>query len=288
MLFALALILVALGFKVAAVPFHAWTPDAYQGAPTPAAAFISVGPKVAAMALLARVVTTAFEPLAANASFTLAIIAAATMIIGNLVAISQTDLKRMLGYSSIAHTGYLLVGIASISQTESVTTFVGIPAVLFYGFVYAFMTFGAFAVAYVAETQTGSNEISALHGMSRRAMLPAIAMAIFMLSLTGVPPLSGFVGKLYLLQAAVDANLGWLAIVLVGTSVVSAFYYLRVVVAMFMEDSVATIDDTQPKPVAADSHVLVITIAAGLTVLFGIVGWGLLDWAQTAVSSSLL
>ena len=287
-LFALALILVALGFKVAAVPFHAWTPDAYQGAPTPAAAFISVGPKVAAMALLARVVTTAFEPLAANASFTLAIIAAATMIIGNLVAISQTDLKRMLGYSSIAHTGYLLVGIASISQTESVTTFVGIPAVLFYGFVYAFMTFGAFAVAYVAETQTGSNEISALHGMSRRAMLPAIAMAIFMLSLTGVPPLSGFVGKLYLLQAAVDASLGWLAIVLVGTSVVSAFYYLRVVVAMFMEDSIATTDDTQPKPVAADSHVLVITIAAGLTVLFGIVGWGLLDWAQTAVSSSLL
>ena len=158
----------------------------------------------------------------------------------------------------------------------------------FYGFVYAFMTFGAFAVAYVAETQTGSNEISALHGMSRRAMLPAIAMAIFMLSLTGVPPLSGFVGKLYLLQAAVDASLGWLAIVLVGTSVVSAFYYLRVVVAMFMEDSVATTDDTQPKPVAADSHVLVITIAAGLTVLFGIVGWGLLDWAQTAVSSSLL
>ena len=109
-----------------------------------------------------------------------------------------------------------------------------------------------------------------------------------MLSRTGVPPLSGVVGKRYLLQAAVDANLGWLAIVLVGTSVVSAFYYLRVVVAMFMEDSVATIDDTQPKPAAADSHVLVITIAASLTVLFGIVGWGLLDWAQTAVSSSLL
>jgi NADH-quinone oxidoreductase subunit N len=180
-----------------------------------------------------------------------------------------------------------LVGIASISQTDSITTFVGIPAVLFYGFVYAFMTFGAFAVAYVAETQTGSNEISALHGMSRRAMLPAIAMAIFMLSLTGVPPLSGFIGKLYLLQAAVEADLGWLAIVLVGTSVVSAFYYLRVVVAMFMEDPAVATADAQPKP-AADSHVLVITIAAGLTVIFGIVGWGLLDWAQTAVSSSLL
>ena len=286
-LFAIALILVALGFKVAAVPFHAWTPDVYQGAPTPAVAFISVGPKIAAMALLARVVTVAFEPLAANVAVTLAVIAAATMIVGNLVAISQTDIKRMLGYSSIAHTGYMLVGIASISQTEAATTFIGIPSVLFYGFVYAFMTFGAFAVAYIAETQTGSNEISALRGMARRSPLPAIAMAIFMLSLTGVPPLSGFFGKLYLLQAAVDANLGWLAIVLVGTSVVSAFYYLRVVVAMFMQDPADT-TGTPPRTTAADSHVLVVTIAAALTIAFGIVGWGLLDWAQTAVSSSLL
>jgi NADH-quinone oxidoreductase subunit N len=286
-LFAIALILIALGFKVAAVPFHAWTPDAYQGAPTPSAAFISVGPKIAAMALLARVVTIAFEPLASNVSVTLAIIAAATMIVGNLIAISQTDIKRMLGYSSIAHTGYMLVGIASISQTEAATTFAGIPAVLFYGFVYAFMTFGAFAVAYIAETQTGSNEISALRGMARRSTLPAIAMAIFMLSLTGIPPLSGFVGKLYLLQVAVDANLGWLAIVLVGTSVVSAFYYLRVVVAMFMQDPADTTGNPS-RTTAADSHILVVTIAAALTITFGIVGWGLLDWAQTAVSSSLL
>ena len=291
-LFALALILVALGFKVAAVPFHAWTPDAYQGAPTPAAAFISVGPKVAAMALLVRVVSLAFEPLAANTAIVLAIIATATMIVGNLVAISQTDIKRLLGYSSIAHTGYMLVGVAATQQTGDTTTFTGIPSVLFYGFVYAFMTFGAFAVAYVVENQTGSNALEAFRGLAHRAMLPAVAMAIFMLALTGVPPLSGFLGKLYILQAAVDAGLGWLAVILVATSVLSAFYYLRVVVLMFMEDPNA--DDTlvsdshQATVFTADSHSAVIVIVAGATVALGILGGGLITWAQAAAGSSLL
>jgi len=291
-LFALGLVLVAMGFKVAAVPFHAWTPDAYQGAPTPAAAFISVGPKVAAMALLARIVTLAFEPLAANIAIALAVIAAATMILGNLAAIAQNDVKRLLGYSSIAHTGYMLVGLAAVSQTDGAATFVGIPSVLFYGFVYAFMTFGAFAVAYVVETQTGSNDISAFRGLAQRAPLPAVAMAIFMLSLTGVPPLSGFLGKLYILQSAVDANFGWLAVVLVVTSVVSAFYYLRVVVMMFMQDADESVQaDAGSVPasaVVADTHSAVIAAVAGATVAFGIVGGGLLTWAQSAVSTGLL
>lgn len=291
-LFALGLILVAMGFKVAAVPFHAWTPDAYQGAPTPAAAFISVGPKVAAMALLARVVTLAFEPLAANIAIALAVIAAATMILGNLAAIAQNDVKRLLGYSSIAHTGYMLVGLAAVSQTEDTSTFVGIPSVLFYGFVYAFMTFGAFAVAYVVETQTGSNDISAFRGLAQRAPLPAVAMGIFMLSLTGVPPLSGFLGKLYILQSAVDAEFGWLAVVLVITSVVSAFYYLRVVVMMFMQDAdedvPADAGSVPASAVVADTHSAVIAAVAGATVAFGIVGGGLLTWAQSAVTNGLL
>ena len=291
-LFAVALILVALGFKVAAVPFHAWTPDAYQGAPTPAAAFMSVGPKVAAMALLVRVVSLAFEPVAANTAMVLAIIATATMVVGNLVAISQTDIKRLLGYSSIAHTGYMLVGVAATQQTGDTTTFIGIPSVLFYGFVYAFMTFGAFAVAYVVESQTGSNALEAFRGLAHRAMLPAVAMAIFMLALTGVPPLSGFLGKLYILQSAVDAGLGWLAVILVATSVLSAFYYLRVVVLMFMEDPNA--DDTpvsdshQATVFTADSHSAVIVIVAAATVALGILGGGLITWAQAAASSSLL
>lgn len=291
-LFALGLVLVAMGFKVAAVPFHAWTPDAYQGAPTPAAAFISVGPKVAAMALLARIVTLAFEPLAANIAIALAVIAAATMILGNLAAIAQSDVKRLLGYSSIAHTGYMLVGLAAVSQTEGTATFIGIPSVLFYGFVYAFMTFGAFAVAYVVETQTGSNDIAAFRGLAQRAPLPAVAMAVFMLSLTGVPPLSGFLGKLYILQSAVDAEFGWLAVVLVVTSVVSAFYYLRVVVMMFMQDA----DESVPaeagsvaaSAIVADTHSAVIAATAGATVAFGIVGGGLLTWAQSAVNNGLL
>ena len=291
-LFALGLILVAMGFKVAAVPFHAWTPDAYQGAPTPAAAFISVGPKVAAMALLARIVTLAFEPLAANIAIALAVIAAATMILGNLAAIAQNDVKRLLGYSSIAHTGYMLVGLAAVSQTEGGATFIGIPSVLFYGFVYAFMTFGAFAVAYVVETQTGSNDISAFRGLAQRAPLPAVAMAVFMLSLTGVPPLSGFLGKLYILQSAVDAEFGWLAVVLVITSVVSAFYYLRVVVMMFMQDAdeaaPAAAGEVPASAIVADTHSAVIAAVAGATVAFGIVGGGLLTWAQSAVSNGLL
>ena len=291
-LFALGLVLVAMGFKVAAVPFHAWTPDAYQGAPTPAAAFISVGPKVAAMALLARIVTLAFEPLAANIAIALAVIAAATMILGNLAAIAQNDVKRLLGYSSIAHTGYMLVGLAAVSQTEGGATFIGIPSVLFYGFVYAFMTFGAFAVAYVVETQTGSNDISAFRGLAQRAPLPAVAMAVFMLSLTGVPPLSGFLGKLYILQSAVDAEFGWLAVVLVITSVVSAFYYLRVVVMMFMQDAdeaaPAAAGEVPASAMVADTHSAVIAAVAGATVAFGIVGGGLLTWAQSAVSNGLL
>ncbi len=291
-LFAVALILVALGFKVAAVPFHAWTPDAYQGAPTPAAAFMSVGPKVAAMALLVRVVSLAFEPVAANTAMVLAIIATATMIVGNLVAISQTDIKRLLGYSSIAHTGYMLVGVAATQQTGDTTTFIGIPSVLFYGFVYAFMTFGAFAVAYVVENQTGSNALEAFRGLAHRAMLPAVAMAIFMLALTGVPPLSGFLGKLYLLQSAVDADLGWLAVILVATSVLSAFYYLRVVVLMFMEDPNAdetlVSDSRQATVFTADSHSAVIVVVAAATVVLGVLGGGLITWAQAAASSSLL
>ena len=244
------------------------------------------------MALLARVVTLAFEPLAANIAIALAVIAAATMILGNLAAIAQNDVKRLLGYSSIAHTGYMLVGLAAVSQTEGTATFIGIPSVLFYGFVYAFMTFGAFAVAYVVETQTGSNDISAFRGLAQRSPLPAVAMAVFMLSLTGVPPLSGFLGKLYILQSAVDANFGWLAVVLVITSVVSAFYYLRVVVMMFMQDAdegvAADASSVPASAIVADTHSAVIAATAGATVAFGIVGGGLLTWAQSAVNNGLL
>ena len=298
-LFAVGVVLVALGFKVAAVPFHAWTPDAYAGAPTPLVAFISVGPKLAAIALLARVMGLAFEPVAANVAIAIAVIASATMIVGNLAAIAQTNIKRMLGYSSIAHTGYMLVGLAATVESGDGVTLIGIPAVLFYGFVYAFMNFGAFAVAHVVEYQTGSTDIAAFRGLARRSLLPAVAMAVFMFALTGIPPMSGFLGKLFLIQAAADAELGWLAVILVMTSVVSAFYYLRVVVNMFMQD--AAPDEARAAPAVeaesssdgsvvavADTHWAVLALAAGTTLALGIVGNGLLAWAQEAVSSALL
>ena len=303
MLFATGLILVAFGFKVAAVPFHAWTPDAYQGAPTPLAAFISVGPKVAAVALLARVLGLGFgfegaatgtEPsVVPNIALAIAIIASATMVLGNLVAISQSNIKRMLGYSSIAHTGYMLVGLAAVTRVDADTgiasfDFIGLPAVLFYGFVYAFMNFGAFAVAHIVEYQTGSNSISAFRGLMQRSPLPAVAMAVFMLGLTGIPPLSGFFGKLYILQAAVESDLGWLAVLLVVTSVVSAFYYLRVIVEMFMtdpadEDPSRTVGTTA----VADAHTAVVAATAGATLVLGIVGGGIFAWAQASVAAGL-
>ena len=303
MMFAVGLVLVAFGFKVAAVPFHAWTPDAYEGAPTPLAAFISVGPKVAAIALLARVLGLAFgfegtaegsgPPVVLNIALAIAVIASVTMVVGNLVAISQSNIKRMLGYSSIAHTGYMLVGLAAVTRVEADTgvatfDFIGLPSVLFYGFVYAFMNFGAFAVAHVVEYQSNSNEISAFSGLARRSPVPAVAMAIFMLGLTGIPPLSGFFGKLYILQAAVEANLGWLAVLLVITSVVSAFYYLRVIVQMFMTEPEA--DEAPATPggaVVADAHTAVIIATAGATLALGIVGGGIFTWAQTSVATGL-
>ena len=293
LLAAISLAVAGLAFKISVVPFHAWTPDAYQGAPTPLAAFISVGPKIAAMALLARILTLAFEPLAANLSVAIAVIASATMIIGNLAAIAQTDIKRMLGYSSIAHSGYMLVGLAAVVESGDGFAFSGLPSVLFYGFVYAFMNFGAFAVAHVVEYQTGSNEISAFRGLARRAAIPAMGMAIFMFSLTGIPPLSGFLGKLYILQSAVEADLAWLAILMVITSVVSAFYYLRVVVNMFMvepaeADAPAAAGDSATTVVTADTHAAVIATTAGLTLALGIIGGGLLAWAQSAVETGLL
>ena len=226
-----------------------------------------------------------------NIALAIAIIASATMVLGNLVAISQSNIKRMLGYSSIAHTGYMLVGLAAVTRVDADTgaasfDFVGLPAVLFYGFVYAFMNFGAFVVAHIVEYQTGSNSISAFRGLMQRSPLPAVAMAVFMLGLTGIPPLSGFFGKLYILQAAVESDLGWLAVLLVLTSVVSAFYYLRVIVEMFMTDPEA---EAAPSGTAAvaDAHTAVVAATAGATLVLGIVGGGIFTWAQTAVATGL-
>jgi NADH-quinone oxidoreductase subunit N len=226
----LGLLLVGFAFKVAAVPFQWWTPDVYQGAPTSVTAFMSVGAKGAGFAALIRLLHSAFGQMeyTTNWAVVAAILAALTMTIGNIVALTQKDVKRMLGYSSIAHAGYILVGVAAANES-------GVRGVLFYLLVYAFMNVGAFAVASVLERRGEfSTTLRDYAGLSQREPLLAAAMAVFMLSLTGIPPLVGFWGKLFVFRAAVESGQSWLAVVGVINSAVSAFYYLGVVVQMYM------------------------------------------------------
>ncbi len=229
-LLGVALLIVGFGFKVAAVPFHMWTPDVYQGAPTPITAFMSVGTKAAAFAAFLRLFVGALGVEKGVWGPAVAALAALTMTVGNLAALRQVSLKRMLAYSSIAHAGYILVGLAAANGS-------GVAAVLFYLFVYAFMNIGAFAVV-IAMERRGEGDVRAdqVRGLARPHPWLAAAMAVFMFGLTGVPPLAGFFGKLYLFQAAVEANLTWLAIVGVINSAISAYYYLRVTVSMYMAD----------------------------------------------------
>ncbi len=221
------LLLIGFGFKVAAVPFHMWTPDVYDGSPTPVTAFMAAAVKAAGFAALVRVLHQAFDglPIWHGAVWWLAVI---TMVVGNVVALAQRPLKRMLAYSSIAHAGYLLVAVASGSA-------IGSAAFLFYAVAYTLMTVGAFAVLAAAGTG-GEREvlIDDLNGLATRRPWVAAAMAVFMLSLLGFPGTAGFIGKWYILSAAVDADQRLLAVILVGASVVSAGFYLPPIMAMYM------------------------------------------------------
>jgi NADH-quinone oxidoreductase subunit N len=227
----LGLMIVGFGFKVALVPFQMWTPDAYQGAPTSVTAFMSAGAKAAGFAALGRVILYGFGSLQGDWEWVLAVLAALTMAVGNLAALRQANVKRMLAYSSIAHAGYILVGVTAGNA-------LGISALLFYLLVYAFMNVAAFAVIIAVgrfEGSAGGGEtLDDLAGLAARKPWLAAAMALFMLSLAGVPPLAGFFAKLYVFGAAVQAGMIWLAAVGVINSVISATYYLRVVVAMYM------------------------------------------------------
>ncbi|HKY54413.1 MAG TPA: NADH-quinone oxidoreductase subunit N [Anaerolineales bacterium] len=230
-----ALILVGFGFKVAAVPFHMWTPDVYQGAPSAVTAFMSSGAKIAGFAALLRVFATAFPSIAFDMTDIFWVLAALTMILGNVVAISQTDIKRLLAYSSIAHAGYILMAFVPYGNPEIAP--VSIAAGLFYLVSYAVTNFGAWAVVIALEKEAGKGlQLSDYAGLSKRHPALAAAMAIFMLSLIGLPPTIGLVGKLYLFRAVIDGGFYWLAIIGVLTSVISAYYYLRVVVIMYMRD----------------------------------------------------
>lgn len=234
-----ALILVGFGFKVAAVPFHMWTPDVYQGAPTAVTGFMSSGAKIAGFAAMLRVFATAFPALAVDMTDILWALAALTMIVGNLLAISQSDIKRMLAYSSIAHAGYILMAFVPYGNTDVAP--VSIAAGLFYLVAYVITNFGAWGVVIALEQRDGKGlQISDYSGLFWKRRGLALAMTVFMLSLIGFPPTIGMVGKFYLFRAVIDGGFTGLAIIGVLTSLISAYYYLRVVVNMFMREGEQT------------------------------------------------
>ena len=225
---AAALMFVGLGFKVSAAPFQIWAPDVYQGAPTPVTAFLSAGPKAAAFAIFLRIFMTAFEPIGAGWEPLIWGSALASMTIGNFAALLQSNIKRMLAYSSIAHAGYVLVAVAARSG-------VGIAAAMFYLAAYAFMNIGAFAVvSHLSGRGEQYQNVDDFAGLAERQPLTAAMLTIFLLSLIGVPLTGGFFGKFYIFKAALESHLVWLTVLGLLNSAVAAYYYLRILVVMYM------------------------------------------------------
>jgi NADH-quinone oxidoreductase subunit N len=262
----LGMLLIGFGFKVAAVPFQWWTPDVYHGAPTSVTAFMSVGAKAAGFAALLRVLAVSFDTaFTVDWQLAVAILAVITMTAGNIAALAQKDIKRMLAYSSIAHAGYILVGVVPGSPS-------GVTGILFYLMSYALMNMGAFAVITVFErrNEIGSS-LSDYAGLGSRKPLLALAMALFMFSLTGIPPFVGFWGKLYVFRAAVEANWSWLAAAGMLNSAISAFYYLAVVVQMYMRTPAAAEDGREAASLNLSGPVIVtLVLTAILTVILGV------------------
>ncbi len=243
-------ILAGLAFKVSAVPFHMWTPDVYEGAPTPVTAFFSVGPKIAALALFLRIMIGPFGDLAAQWQQIVVFVAIASMVLGAFAAINQTNIKRMMAYSSIGHIGYALIGLAVAGQSvDGAVREAGIQGVLIYMAIYLFMNVGTFAcILCMRRSDHMVEDIDDLAGLSKSHPMMAVALAIFMFSMAGIPPLAGFFGKFYIFLAAVEAELYGLAVIGVLSSVVAAFYYLRIVKVMYFDD----LGDSLEKPIGRD------------------------------------
>jgi NADH-quinone oxidoreductase subunit N len=273
---AVALLLVGFAFKVAAVPFHMWTPDAYEGAPTAVTGFMSTGVKAAAFAAFVRVFLSALEPLRADWAPVIWTVAAATMIVGTFVGVSQSSVKRMLAYSSIAHGGYLLLALLSGNE-------VGKSAVLFYLLTYAVTNLGAFGVIAVLETDDRANDrVRDYAGLWYARPWLAALMTIFLLSLGGFPPLAGFIAKWYVFSAAVRSGYNGLAIIGVLTSVISVFFYLRIVVMMYMTPREASSTTVPPTPRLAAAALVV---SAVLVFYLGILPTRVLDWAASSIAT---
>ena len=290
---ALSLVLVGFGFKISAVPFHFWTPDVYEGAPTPITALLSTASKAASVGLTIRFLLAVFPPaeLLANVpgavSYSafwvqlVAVLAVVSIMLGNLLALVQTNIKRLMAYSTIAHAGYILIGVAAISTDHSGD---GAAAVTFYMFMYIMTNTLAFAVIILFTRATGSEEIKDLAGFSRRSPWLALAMTIALLSLAGIPPAAGFVGKFLLFRAAVDAGLVWLALIGVVGAIISLYYYLIIIKVMYME-----LPDTEDEIPVGTPFTWAMAISTAGVLLFGTVLVSpLLDWATEAAKGLYL
>ena len=231
---AMIFVIGGLSFKIAAVPFHQWVPDVYQGAPTPVTAFISVSSKAAGYGLVIRVLNSGLLPLSNQWAIYLAIIAAITMTVGNVTALSQTSVKRLMGYSSIAHAGYIIMGLVAMSDGRTATLAIG--AVLFYVLVYGLTNLAAFGALQAVQEGTGGDDLASLAGVGRNGGGVPLVLALSMLSLTGIPPLIGFFAKFFVFLAAVQAGYAWLALVALVNSAVSSVYYLKVVRALYADE----------------------------------------------------
>lgn len=271
-------IMLAIGFffKVAAVPFHVWTPDVYVGAPTPVTGYLATASKAASFAVLIRVFFQGLGPIVVDWQVVVAAVAGLSMIWGNIAALTQTNVKRMLAYSSIAHAGYVLMGVLAANET-------GLWAAMFYMFAYSFFTLGAFGTVVLLERREYAGETySDYAGLARRAPLLAAMMLVFMLALTGIPPTGGFFGKVYLFAAAVEAGWTWIAVIGVLTSAISLYYYMGIVVQMYLKES----EDTTPVPLRAPVLVAAIGLCALVTVLLGLLPGTLVDLARSSVISA--
>ncbi len=272
---AAALMFVGLAFKVSAAPFQIWAPDVYQGAPAPVAAFMATGPKAAAFAIFLRIFLTAFQQFAGGWVPLIWISALLSMTIGNFAALTQTNLKRMLAYSSIAHAGYVLVALASRSE-------IGTAAAMFYLAAYALMNIGAFVVViYIAGTHERHVRIDDLAGLGRTQPFAAAMLTIFLLSLIGVPLTGGFFGKFYIFRAALESNLVWLTVLGLLNSAVAAYYYLRLLVVMYMYEPGEVTSNLEPLTFGLRAALILPAIG---TVVLGVLPGTVLDFAQKSAS----
>jgi NADH-quinone oxidoreductase subunit N len=267
------LLAAGLFFKIAAVPFHIWTPDVYVGAPTPVTAYLAVASKAASFAILLRIFYEGLGSLKVEWQMIVALVSAATMIWGNIAALTQENVKRMLAYSSIAHAGYVLIGVLAVSQ-------IGLWSVIYYLLAYTFITLGAFGTVILLERREYAGETAADYaGLARRSPFLAAMMLLFMIALTGIPPTGGFVGKFYLFAAAVQAGWSWVAVIGVVTSAISLYYYFRIVLNMYLRDS----GQTTPVPLRAPALVGAIAFCALATLILGVVPEPFIEFAKSSL-----